>query len=130
MNFQAFNREIIAQSTSFGGESTPVAANVKKSTQLCAAAVLVARDKGIEWCSANPDAFRESVFSKLSTWVKLGLWIASLFAGGSGIWMTLASWILPTVISWFESQQSAGAFGDAELGSLADGALSYLESGK
>ena len=126
MTFDRMRREVIANTYAFGGSDNEVAKNYDKSSKLIAASVLVVKDKGQEWCAANPEAFRDSVLSKLSTWVKIGLLIASIFTGG-GIWITLASWILPAVISWFEAQQIAGSFGDAELSSLADGALKYLE---
>ena len=130
-NFDSMRREVISNSVAFGGASgNEVSRNYEKSSNLIAASVLVIKERGQEWCSANPAAFEESVLSKLSTWVKLGLWIASMFAGGGGIWLTLASWILPTVISWFEAQQVAGSFGEVELDGLADGALKYLKESK
>ena len=125
--FDQMRREVIASSIAFGGSKVdPIFLHPKKSNQLIAAAVLVASERGVDWCSANPQAFADATISNLGTWIKIGLWVASFFAGGAGIWLTLASWILPSVIDWFVNRE---AFGASEFDTLQSGATYFLEHG-
>jgi hypothetical protein len=130
--FADMRREVIASTIAFGDANSarsPVSQYPKKANQLIAAAVLVASERGIDWCAANPEAYAQATISNLGLWLKLAIWVGSLFLGGSGIWWTLASWILPSVIDWFVSREASGAFGASEFDTLKSGATYFLEHG-
>lgn len=128
MSLREFQRDVMRDAVAFGGDGeNPLIGHEKKAEQVLAAAVLVANERGPEWCAGNPEAYQTAVINSLGIWLKVAVFIAGLFTGGS-LWLTLAGYLLPAVISWFTAQAAAGAYGSAsdELASLAREAEEFL----
>lgn len=112
MKLKDFQRDVRRAAVAFGGEANnPIVGNEKRADQLTAAAVLVVNERGPDWCTAHPEEFKDAVMDKVGFWLKIVLTIASYFAGGAGIWFTLASYILPAVLHWFSQKTAMGVFG-------------------
>jgi len=131
MRFDDYRREILQGCLVCGGDTASVVfKNERKASQVIAAAAIVASERGAAWCADNPQDFIEETLGKLSFWIKVVMFIAGIFMGGSSIWFVIAQWVLPVVIDWLVGQQAAGvcgaAAGDDVLSRLAGEATTFL----
>ena len=112
MTLKDFQKDMRRSAVAFGGGGrNPIVGNERRADQLTAAAVLVVNERGPEWCAAHPEEFKDAVMDQVGFWLKIVLTLASFFAGGAGIWFTLASYILPAVLHWFSQKTAMGVFG-------------------
>lgn len=131
MRFDDYRRDILQGCLVCGGDTANVVfKNERKTSAVIAAAAIVASERGVAWCDANRASFIEETLGKLSFWIKVAMFVAGLFMGGSSIWFTIAQWVLPVIVDWLCGQQAAGvcgaAPGDDFLSQLAGDATHFL----
>lgn len=129
MNFTDWRNEIVGGGIAYGNAAQLDLSQIddKHRDQWLAGAAAVIAHRGEDWCRQNPRQFNVDVMKQLSTWVRVGLFIARI-VGFSNPFLTVAAWLLPVLLEWlqerFRTVEACGSCAEIVWSDLASEAKS------
>ncbi|MFM7011235.1 MAG: hypothetical protein ACKO0Z_18240 [Betaproteobacteria bacterium] len=118
ISFDDFEHSIIARTVGFGKPGSHAgyrsvcreSRDYAKVTPILAAAAIVIRDKGAQWCLSDESRFLQEIVRSLNFWLGLGIVIATIATGGV-VWIAIAKFVLPYILEFLREQMASGCFG-------------------
>lgn len=125
MTLNQFQSEILRRSLVCGGKCPKQYSDARTKDVLAAAAVLI-KQHGPEYCINNQKWFVDNVLKSLGFWTGLAKVLLALTGVGS-IYLAIATWVIPIVIDWLREKMLDTAFSSVNWSEFVPDAETHLK---